>query len=392
MKIIHLSGAGIFFGAFLSVQAQVLPVAPPIVATPLQDTRENEVIFQSPETRAQEQQMMQDRARRKPNARGLRYRPLQNDVRVDPFNDDYQKWLKSVRGDDTETQNPIDHDYEAFIRDISALLFSLGTKELPAESKQLLSKIPADAFKAIERAMEPKAPVTIARGDVKDPFPSEEEVKKAPKYIGPDVNLNIGVKKKDGHIQELLEMGYEALMTGQLESAIDIYKNALVRDEKNTQARFGLATSFHRAGRLDDARAEYIKLLKQDKTNWPAMNNFMLLSGEEAPEDALKTLAELEQMNPEFSPIPAQIGMIYLQQNKSEEAIKYFTRAVILSPENLNYRYNLAIIMDHAGYKTQASRLYQQLLNAGEQGMELPEPKEKIRERMTYIMSSAAAR
>jgi tetratricopeptide (TPR) repeat protein len=178
------------------------------------------------------------------------------------------------------------------------------------------------------------------------------------------------------------------MQMGQAEGAVSIYEKILLDDPNNNDALFGMATTYHRMGQFDEARDTYIKILTKDPNNWDALNNLMVLAGEEAPIDALKELTALELLNPEFGPIPAQIGLIYLRLNKTDEAIKNLTRAIILSPSNLAYRYNLAVILDHAGHKKQAARLYKLLLKANNMGYKLPESPQRISERLAFIASS----
>ncbi|NDF12844.1 MAG: tetratricopeptide repeat protein [Proteobacteria bacterium] len=351
----------------------------------------SEVFMQSPTTDTIRERQLQERTREHPEGtEKARYAPLSNDPSIDPLDHGYENWLKNIRGKQAD-QRDYDEEYEKFVRNISVMLFSLGQKQLSPETSAALKNIPADSLSAVGRSLEPKNPVDIARGkEMKDPFPKDDATVDAAagKDIGKDVGLNIAVKPATVQVQRLLEMGYDALRSGQTEGAIAIYKNALASDPENKDALFGLATAYHRAGQLDQARDTYIQLINKDPNNWPAMNNFLVLAGEEAPEDALRQLKQLESINPEFGPLSAQIGMIYVQQGKIEDGIKYLSRAITLSPDNLAYRYNLAVVLDHGGYKQQAARLYAQILDFnGEKGQALPESREKIRDRLAFITS-----
>ncbi len=352
--------------------------------SPLQTESGTEVTYETPETDNKRRKALEDQMRRKPNSRSVRYRPLDNDPTFDPLDKGYENWLKGVRTSQNKPAD-VDPEYEKFVKDISVLLFSLGEKQLPVDTKEMLDKIPADTLKDPAKSLQVINPVAITHGATADPFPAPDE--KVDETIGADVGLNINVTNRKDHVPTKLEMAYDALMSGQIEGAVALYKQVVEADPQNKQGLFGLATSYHRSGQLSDARATYIDLLKIYPDYWPAMNNFLVLAGEEAPENALKELRELEQINPEFSPIAAQIGMVYVQLGRMQDAVKYLSRAVILAPDNLGYRYNLAVILDHAGYKSQAVRLYQQLLAEEEQGKDLPESRERIMERMAFIIT-----
>jgi tetratricopeptide (TPR) repeat protein len=186
--------------------------------------------------------------------------------------------------------------------------------------------------------------------------------------------------------QVQLESAYRALMAGQTEAAIGIYKQVLVQSSKNQTALFGMATAYHRNGQFDQARQIYTELLQLDPNNIEALNNFLVLAAEESPEDALVELKKLERLNSGFSPVAAQIGMIYFRSNDLNNAARYLNRAVTLSPENVTYRYNLAVIYDKLGRYSQASALYQQVVKSAEEGRAvLPVSVLSLRERMAFI-------
>lgn len=98
------------------------------------------------------------------------------------------------------------------------------------------------------------------------------------------------------------------------------------------------------------------------------MTNLISLIAQESPDTALEQLLSLERVNPDFSPIAAQIGMLYAQMGLYDSAIAYMGRAVTLSPTNLLYRYNLAIIQDRAGLREEAAASYEMVLRGIERG------------------------
>ena len=320
----------------------------------------------------------------------MKYVPLGNDPTIDPLSHNYEQWLEEMRNN-TNTKADVDEDYEKFVKEVGPLLFSLGYNEMSPDVKDLLAKIPANSLDPVGSQFLPEGPIDVEREAAGvDPFEGKPEAEET--VLGRDVGLNITVSEPSKKSEELMALAYDAMKLGQMEGAAELYEKVLEKDSENKEALFGLAATYHRMGQFDEAREVYVQLLTDDPNNWSAMNNLMLLAGEESPEDALKELKELELINPEFSPIPAQIAVIYIRLNKAEEAIKYLTRAIILSPDNLAYRYNLAVILDHSGFKAPAARLYNQLLQAAKEGKELPESVHRIRERLDFINSSPLAK
>jgi len=257
-------------------------------------------------------------------------------------------------------------------------------EKLSEETASLLESIPAGGMPEVRAVVSPKKSVSIKRGGSANPFGDAQDVGD---IVAGESGLNISIKEPETSEGDYLRIASDAMKAGQTESAIAYYKKVLMQDQNNEKAKFGLATTYHRSGQLEQARDMYIELISMDQNNWPALNNFLILASEEAPEDALSHLKRLQESNPEFAGIPAQISMIYMKQNKLKDAARYLGKAVALDPENLHYQYDLALLLENMGYNDMASKLYKRLLDAYREGKELPESYMKISER--FAVSSA---
>lgn len=204
------------------------------------------------------------------------------------------------------------------------------------------------------------------------------------------MNIQVQTSKPALDSNQLLRNAYDALAAGNNEIAIREYELVLSSDAKNKQALFGLATTYHRVGQIEKARPLYVRLLAIDPKHREALNNFMALAAEESPQEALKQLVEMEEKNPGFSPIPAQMAVIYQKLGRPDEALDKMVRAVSLSPENLTYRYNLAVLFDRTGRFQEAAAIYQQLIEASVRGERIPGNVSSIQERLTYLRSNVS--
>ncbi len=230
----------------------------------------------------------------------------------------------------------------------------------------------------------PPESLTIDKSDNSEPLNEKDGIIRSTK------NMDISVKKtakKDKAVEnkDKLDTAYRALLAGQIAAAISIYKDIIDKNPDNKDALFGLATAYHRNSQYDQARAIYTEILEKDPNNKEVLNNFLVLVAEESPESALIELEKLERLNSSFSPISAQIAMIYLKLNQPEKAERYLRRAVLLSPENVTYKYNLAITSDKLGKEQQAARLYSQILEAVRRGAIIPGDPDKIMDRLSYL-------
>ncbi len=254
---------------------------------------------------------------------------------------------------------------------------------LAQSSKDIVGRLPAMAD---EKPKEPKGLTIDHTKETTDAF--EAEVAPPDQETHQIAGVKIEVKTPAMNINYELEKAYNALLSGQSANAIDIYKRVLANDPNNSNALFGLATTYHRAGQIDAARPLYGKILAKDPNNREALNNFLVLLSDEAPQEALTQLEALEKKSPDFSPIPAQMAVIYQKLGDPAKASEKMFKAVALAPENLTYRYNLAIMLDKQRNYPEAARLYKQIVQAHSRGEVTPGNINKIQERLTFLSSN----
>jgi Flp pilus assembly protein TadD len=108
-----------------------------------------------------------------------------------------------------------------------------------------------------------------------------------------------------------------------------------------------------------EARAAYQQVLAREPDNREALTNMIALIGDADPAGALSELERLQTVAPDFSPIPAQMGMLLARQGRIGEALGALRRAVALSPENALYHYNMAVVSDRTA---DAARSYERVL------------------------------
>ncbi len=258
-------------------------------------------------------------------------------------------------------------------------------QSLSPQSRDLLDKVKPSI--PSPQKIKPLKPLKMNHSrDMQDLFKADE----FPVAGSQHESLGVKVENKNPklNIDYELEKAYNALNSGQSEAAMGTYQNILENAPNNTQAIFGLATLYHRARQFDKARPLYGRLLTIDPQHRDGFNNFLVLLADEAPLEALSELEKLEDQNPGFSTIPAQIAVIYQKMGNSDKAIGKMFRAVSLAPENLTYRYNLAIMLDKQKNYDEAAKLYRQLIEASERGEKIPGNISNIQQRLTFISSN----
>jgi len=246
-------------------------------------------------------------------------------------------------------------------------------------SKSAPANGPAESFSIDRGETEPVIFKDTATEN--DPKALPEEVENAPK-------MEVEVKKPPVNVSKLIDDAYNALVDGRNDAAIALYRVVLEKYPKNKAALFGLGVAYQKSGKATEAREAYSKLLTIDPKNPKALNNYLMEVAEESPDAAMVEFRKLADVNPKIPSIPAQEAMIELKRNNLDIASGYMMQALSLDPENVQYKYDLAVIMDKMGDR-RATTLYKELLEQAENGAALPVDREKIQNRLSYLSSSS---
>jgi lipopolysaccharide assembly protein B len=181
----------------------------------------------------------------------------------------------------------------------------------------------------------------------------------------PEVEMVI-VDPKNGNnvISEKQKMAYAAMQVNQYEVALELYKQILKAEPKNSYAKFGLAVSYHKLGQYRQADNLYSELLKTNPANKDEIiGNLLEVVVEESPNDSIYLLAKLSAQNPKSSYILARSAMAYDKINKSDQALMLLNRAVVMDPNNSEYKFNLAVIYDKMKDYRNALNFYGQVVS-----------------------------
>jgi tetratricopeptide (TPR) repeat protein len=172
----------------------------------------------------------------------------------------------------------------------------------------------------------------------------------------------VQVRRVSQQAQDNVGAGYNALVRGDHEMALGFYERALQQEPRSILAQLGRGAALQKMGRSDEARVSYERVLKIDPQNREALTNLTMIVAEREPGEALKRLQTLERDYPSFSPVKAQIGLVYAKLGQFEPALDYLRRAVSLTPEAPMYNYNLALVLDRLNRHDQAVAIYERVL------------------------------
>lgn len=205
-------------------------------------------------------------------------------------------------------------------------------------------EVTKSAFIPSERPIEPKVE-SKPTVQLKQPIENKE------------IRIIHSGQKSQAHPRLL--QAYSALQRGDDKTALNLYRTVLQQDVRNRDALLGLAAIAVRHRQFPQATQYYQEVLKYYPQDPVAKTNLLSISEKTAGEEResqLKTLANTAQ-KPAY--IHFQLGLIYAQQERWNEAQQAFFEAYRLEPQQADYAYNLAVSLEHL-HQSQAAVTYYQ--------------------------------
>jgi tetratricopeptide (TPR) repeat protein len=160
----------------------------------------------------------------------------------------------------------------------------------------------------------------------------------------------------------LKDKGYAAVQTKDYEAGIIYYKKALMVDPEDNFAKLSLATTYHKIGQYRQAKPLYLELVDVFPQSEELVSNLLSIMIQESPYEAVYLIPGIAERHQDSAVVQAQMGVAFANVEKYPEAIKYMQAALILDPNNVNFKYNLGLFYDlNKNYK-EAKTLYNEVL------------------------------
>ena len=190
------------------------------------------------------------------------------------------------------------------------------------------------------------------------------------------------VKINNADLREKERMAYNAVLVGQYEVAIELYKQVLAKEPNNNYSKFALATVYQKIGQFKQAKTIYYQMLKSNPDNQDdIVNNLLDILIEDSPQDATYLLSRLALQNPDSADVMAYAGMAYNKVKNYDRSVYFFEKAIILDQNNVSYKYNLAVVFDRMEKYKQAVELYSRVIRettTDVEGISLDQIKKRI--------------
>jgi Flp pilus assembly protein TadD len=173
----------------------------------------------------------------------------------------------------------------------------------------------------------------------------------------------VNPKIDDLDIRQKERLAYNSAAIDQHEVAITLYKEVIAAEPNNSYAKFSLAVIYQKLGQFRQAKTLYYQLLKTAPDIYQeVITNLLTILIEESPKEAAYLLSRLANENSQSDYIAAQAAIAYERIKEHTRAIIMIKKAIELAPDNLLYKYNLAVMYDKAEKSKEAVEAYNLLL------------------------------
>lgn len=186
-------------------------------------------------------------------------------------------------------------------------------------------------------------------------------------------------------LREKEQIAYNSVLIGQYEVAIELYKQVLEKERDNSYSKFALATVYQKIGQFRQAKTLYYQMLKSGVENQEeVVGNLLDILIEDSPQDATYLLSRLAVQNPDSPNILAFAALAYNKAKNHDQAISLMQKAITLDSENVDYKYNLAVIYDQTEQYSKALDLYSEVVRKHSDANQSV-PIDQVKKRIEFI-------
>jgi tetratricopeptide (TPR) repeat protein len=175
-----------------------------------------------------------------------------------------------------------------------------------------------------------------------------------------------------GNVEARYHLGRVRYQQNRFDSAIAAFEDVLRREPGSVKAQNNLGLSFEAKNEVEAALDSYRKAVKLDEglpvhTDQPYLNLGTLLAKSGHPEEAISFLARAVQITPNSAQTRYQLAKAYFDLNRNDDALQQAQAAVQFDPQDSSNHYLLGRIYQRSGKADLAKeqfRLTEQLIHA----------------------------
>jgi tetratricopeptide (TPR) repeat protein len=156
------------------------------------------------------------------------------------------------------------------------------------------------------------------------------------------------------HVQVHHSLGVALVAQGRVDEAIEHYQEALKIDPQDAQVYYNLGVALVGEGRLDEAIEHYLEALKIDPEFALSYHNLGVVLVEQGRVDeAIEYFEKALKISPQDAQTHYNLGVALVEQGSLEMAIEHFSRSLEIDPQQVDARRNLVFVLDQTieGYR-----------------------------------------
>ena len=176
-------------------------------------------------------------------------------------------------------------------------------------------------------------------------------------------DFDVEKTERDNKIANLKDQAYQAIKLKEYEIAIKLYKEALKLNKNDNFTKLSLATTYHVLGQYEQAKPIYMELLPVFPNSEQLISNLLSIIIQESPYEAIYLLPALADKYNSSAVIQAQTSVAFSTVERYKEAIEYIRKAISLNENNVEYKYNLAVLYDITKDYNKAYSAYKEVYN-----------------------------
>jgi tetratricopeptide (TPR) repeat protein len=216
--------------------------------------------------------------------------------------------------------------------------------------------------------MEPPAPKPSAEKPARAAAAGKRRAPPAPLLEAADQpNVRQGAPKSINPAAAEIEAGYAAYASGDPATARTHYLSALRVDPRASDALNGLGAIAMQSNRPEEAERWFREALRNNPVDPTAQAGLASLGRDADPLSTESQLKNALARNPDSASMHFALGNVQARAGRWADAQQAFFRAYTLEPDNPDYRFNLAVALDHLNQTRLAAQYYRLAVEAGAQ-------------------------
>ncbi len=156
----------------------------------------------------------------------------------------------------------------------------------------------------------------------------------------------------------------DTMMTDLLSEQIDRQTAAVKRNPNHADLHYRLGLLLRNRGQIEDAIEAFRNAAAINPTYMKALIKLGLALGENGrEEEAIEVLQRAVEIQPDYVDLHYQLGLLFAQRNQFEIAVEHYERAVEKHSDNVAFQANLALALQNMGLIDRANASWQIVAN-----------------------------